>query len=163
HSRVFAGGEMRLVRTTLGRVPQEVGSQLPPCRALAQLDVGSVARLAESHLTELSKLAPGQQQRIVDKLPDNYLHLGFLAALFPRGTFVAVRRDVRDVALSCWMTDFRSIRWASDRGQITHRIRQYQRIMDHWRRVIPQRLFELDYEALVGDFEPSARALVAAC
>ena len=43
-------------------------------------------------------------------MPDNYIYLGFLALLFPRATFIYVRRDLRDVALSCWRTNFRSIR-----------------------------------------------------
>ena len=53
-------------------------------------------------------------ERIVDKMPDNYLYLGLLAALFPQAIFIHCRRDLRDVAVSCWMTDFRSIRWAND-------------------------------------------------
>ena len=76
---------------------------------------------------------------------------------------VHVRRDVRDVALSCWMTDFRSIRWANDFEHITHRFRQYRRMMEHWRQVIPGRLFEVDYEDLVTNFESQARRLVDAC
>ena len=51
-------------------------------------------------------------------MPDNYIYLGLLAAMFPRAVFIHCRRDLRDVALSCWTTDFRpeNIPWASDPG-----------------------------------------------
>ena len=100
---------------------------------------------------------------MVDKMPDNYLYLGLLTLLFPRATFIHVRRDPRDVALSCWMTNFRSIRWANDPHQLAHRFRQHRRLMTHWQAVLPVPLHEVQYEQLVEDFEPEARRLVAAC
>jgi tetratricopeptide (TPR) repeat protein len=107
--------------------------------------------------------------RVVDKMPDNYLYLGLLALLFPRATFIHVSRDVRDVAVSCWMTHFRSIRWADAQGDLARRIQDYRRLMEHWRRVVPSSgesrvpLHEVGYERLVEDFETEARRLVAAC
>ena len=44
--------------------------------------------------------------------------------LFPQATLIHVRRDLRDVAVSCWMTHFRSIRWADDQGDLARRIRR---------------------------------------
>ena len=55
-------------------------------------------------------------------MPDNTVYLGLIATLFPRAKFIHCRRDVRDVALSCWMTNFRDIRWACDPDQIAARI-----------------------------------------
>ncbi len=102
-------------------------------------------------------------ERIVDKMPDNYLYLGLLALLFPRATFIHVRRDPRDVAVSCWMTNFRSIRWANDPEHLAGRVREYRRLMAHWQTVLPVSVCEVVYEQLVDDFEPEARRLVAAC
>ncbi len=64
-------------------------------------------------------------------MPDNFLYLGLLAILFPRAVFIHCRRDLRDVAVSCWMTDFSTIRWANDFGHIASRFHQYRRVMDH--------------------------------
>ncbi len=96
-------------------------------------------------------------------MPDNYLYLGLLATLFPQATFIHCRRDLRDVALSCWMTDFRSLYWASDPNHIGALFRQYLRIMDHWRSVLPVKIHDVDYEETVNDLETVARRLVAAC
>ena len=59
-------------------------------------------------------------------MPDNYMYIGLLSVLFPNAVFMHSRRDLRDVAVSCWMTDFRSIRWANDRDHIASRFQQYR-------------------------------------
>ena len=96
-------------------------------------------------------------------MPDNYMYLGLLAAVFPRATFIHCRRDLRDIAVSCWMTDFRSIRWANDLEHIASRFQQYRRLMDHWQAVLPAPIHDVDYEETVADLEAVARRLIAAC
>ena len=61
------------------------------------------------------------------------------------------------------MTDFRTIRWANDPAHIAGRFREYRRLMDHWRAVLPVPVHEVDYEETVADLEGVARRLVAAC
>jgi hypothetical protein len=135
------------------------------------LDAAAVQKLAETYRDgvrevlarpEAADKGPGAA-RVVDKMPDNYLHLGLIALLFPRATVIHVRRDPRDVALSCWMTSFRVIPWADDVDHLARRCREHQRIMEHWRRVLPRPIHEVQYEELVANFEPEARRLVAAC
>ncbi len=77
--------------------------------------------------------------------------------------FIHSRRDLRDVAVSCWITNFRSIRWANDPEHIATRFQQYRRIMDHWKEVLPVPIHEVDYEETVSDLEGVARRLIAAC
>jgi hypothetical protein len=101
--------------------------------------------------------------RVVDKLPDNYLYLGMIVTLFPKARIIHCRRDPRDVAVSCWMTNFRHIHWASDPGHIAARFADYRRVMVHWRRVLPVPVLEVDYEETVVDLERVARRLVDWC
>ena len=61
------------------------------------------------------------------------------------------------------MTNFRHIRWASEADDIAARFRDYQRVMEHWRRVLPVPMLEVDYEETVVDLEGIARRLVAWC
>jgi hypothetical protein len=96
-------------------------------------------------------------------MPDNYMYVGLLAILFPSAVFVHSRRDLRDIAVSCWMTDFRSIRWANDQNSIATRFQQYQRLMNHWKEVLPVPLHEVNYEETVTDLESVARRLIEAC
>jgi hypothetical protein len=126
------------------------------------MEARHVQWLAQRHLAglrDLNRAAP----RVTDKMPDNYLHLGLLATLFPRARFIHCRRDLRDVAVSCWSINFRSIRWNADPETIASRFHEYRRVMDHWRRVLPVPVLEVDYEETVDDLEAVARRLVEWC
>jgi tetratricopeptide (TPR) repeat protein len=162
HSQVFGAGELRYVRDTFEALPQALNRETTPVECVPWLDRATVGQVAQRHLDRLRALnepAP----RITDKLPDNYLYLGLIATLFPRAKLIHCRRDLRDVAVSCWMTNFRQIRWAFDPEHIASRFREYRRVMDHWRQVLPVPLLEVDYEETVADLEGVARRLVAFC
>ena len=115
--------------------------------------------IAARYLARL-RLLDANATRIVDTLPHNYLLIGFLVTLFPQARIVHCRRDPRDVALACWMKNFQHIRWASDREHLTSRIREHQRLMEHWRRVLPGTFLEIDYEETVADWETVAQRLI---
>ena len=158
HSGVFGAGEVQLAADTMAALGQGENS----LDGLRSLDRVMAQRLASRHLERLRQFSPAAL-RIVDKLPDNYIFLGLLTSLFPRAKFIHCRRDVRDVAVSCWTTHFRTIHWTNDQGHIVSRFRQYQQIMEHWRKVLPARLLDVDYEETVADLEGAARRLVAWC
>ena len=126
------------------------------------LEQDTACCLASRHLERLRVLSPSAL-RIVDKLPDNYMCLGLLAVLFPQAKFIHCRRDLRDVAVSCWMTHFQGIQWANDQRHIVSRLHEYQRLMEHWRKVLPVPMLDVDYEETVADLEGVARKLVAWC
>ncbi len=163
HPQVHGAGELRVSRQSLDAAVTAVGSHESPLESLARLDEPAVARVAAAHLDRLRALDGGRADRVVDKLPDNYMFLGLIATLFPDATFIHCRRDLRDIAVSCWMTDFGSVRWANDPGHIAGRFRQYRRLMDHWRSVLPVPIHDVDYEETVADLEGVARRLIAAC
>lgn len=190
HPRVFAAGELTLARRSFNSIPAMMGESAPPIECVNRLQADTLRRLAEQHEGWLKEYMMGKPPtnvggspqnggslqdagspqewapapgRIVDKMPDNYMYLGLLASMFPRAAFIHCRRDLRDVAVSCWMTDFRSIRWANDPVHIAGRIRQYQRLMDHWRSVLPIPMCEVNYEDTVADLEKVARRLLAEC
>jgi tetratricopeptide (TPR) repeat protein len=162
HALVHGAGELRLARQSFEAIPGVLGRSEPPRDCIAHLEAAAVRTLAARHLDRLASLDGGQTPRIVDKMPENYLYLGLLAILFPRAVFIHCRRDLRDVAVSCWMTDFSSIRWANDFGHIAARFHQYRRMMDHWRGVLPMPIHEVDYQETVTDLEAVARRLVDA-
>jgi tetratricopeptide (TPR) repeat protein len=163
HSRVYGAGELSLARQTFDAIPSFLGRSERPLACIPSLDASTIKRLAEQHERQLNTLAGSQPERIVDKIPDNYIHLGILATLFPRAVFIHCRRDLRDVAVSCWMTDFAAIRWANDPEHIATRFLQYRRLMEHWRKVLPVTIHEVEYEETVADLEGVARRLIAAC
>jgi tetratricopeptide (TPR) repeat protein len=168
HSRVHGAGELRLIRQTFDAIPSVVGRNGGPLQCLADLDAPALEELARRHQSALAAITdrgcPGfAPDRIVDKMPDNYLYLGLISLLFPRATLIHVQRDPRDIAFSCWLTNFRAIRWANDQAHLAGRICDHRRVMNHWRTVLPMPIHEVVYERLVDDFDAEGPRLVAAC
>jgi tetratricopeptide (TPR) repeat protein len=163
HPQVHAGGELMLAWQSFVAIPAALNRADDPLACLSALDAPAIRHLARRHLAKLDALDGGRAARITDKLPENYLYLGLLAALFPNAHFVHCRRDLRDVAVSCWMTHLRWVEWTHDQRHIAAHFREYVRLMAHWQRILPVPLHEVDYEEMVRDLEGTARKLVAAC
>jgi len=159
HPRMHGAGELTLVRQTFDSLPAISGVGAASLDCVPRLDERVARTAASRHLASLRALAP-DAERIIDKMPDNYLYFGLLHILFPKARIIHCRRDLRDVALSCWMTSFRFIRWASQEEHIASRFREYRRIMEHWERVLPKRVLEVRYEDVVANLESVARQLV---
>lgn len=162
HPRVHAAGELPWAGKALNSLPQQLGLSDNLWAAAAQRDRPTVEKVAGSWLEGLQQLG-GAAARVVDKMPDNYLYLGLIALLFPRAKLIHCRRDLRDVAVSCWMTSFKQIQWANDPEHIAGRFTAYCQVMEHWRQVLPVPMLEVDYEETVHDLEGVARRLVAWC
>ena len=121
-------------------------------------------RIASGYLATLRLYGP-EAKRVTDKALGNFVRLGLIHRIFPNAALVHCRRNPIDTALSIFMTNFDThLAFGSDRSDIVFHYRQYQRMMAHWREALPpDRLIEVDYEALVADPEPQVRRLISAC
>ncbi len=152
HSRVFGAGELK----DIGELAVKLGT------VHAHWQRTELRRLADTHLDRLQTLGRGAD-RVVDKLPDNVFQLGLIATLFPSARIIFCHRDPRDIALSCFFQKFASgqLMFSYDLADCGKRYRETARLMAHWRRVLPLRMLDVTYEALVADLESESRRLVA--
>jgi tetratricopeptide (TPR) repeat protein len=157
HPLVFGAGEQNDILSMLNTLG---GGQAVRAPAEAWDDT-SVRRETTSHLQRLQDLG-GDAIRVVDKQPDNILLLGQIAVLFPRARIVLCRRDLRDVGVSCFFQYFREneMTWSADLADCAFRMREVERLMDHWRKVLPIPVLELQYETLVENLESESRRLI---
>ncbi len=119
-----------------------------------------VDRLAKKYLDGLKKLSP-EAQRVTDKMPQNFQHLGLIALLFPGARVIHCTRDPRDTCLSIYFQHFfENISFAKDLGHLGSYYRQYERLMRHWQRVLDLPILEVPYESLVEDPEKWSRRLI---
>lgn len=162
HPKVFGAGELRLVYEGVSTLPARCRMPADDLACVPRVTRDIVRAVAEEHLASLRKYS-AQAERITDKMPDNYLWLGWILTVFPKAKIIYVKRDPRDIAVSCWMTSFRMIRWANDMDHIARRLADHERIMAHWRQTIPGRFLEAPYEDLVNDPEAASRKLLDWC
>jgi tetratricopeptide (TPR) repeat protein len=156
HKQVFGAGERMDIAALLNRI-----NKIPANIALHRWDPEQVRGEAAAHISRLRALG-GDAARVIDKMPDNIKVLGQIRILFPNARIVVCRRDPRDVCVSCWTTHFgESIDWAWDLEDCARRAVEIERLLDHWRAVLPGPVLEIGYEALVQNIEEESRRLIA--
>ena len=157
HGLVHGAGERPAIHALTRRLAE--GRDDPV--TLAALDAAMLSREADSFLAELHALAPAAT-RILDKMPDNARHLGFIATLLPGARIIACTRDPRDIGLSIWQLRFFGYHpYAHDLADLGWMIGQHARLMAHWRAVLPVPLLEVALADWVADF-PNTLARVLA-
>jgi len=104
-------------------------------------------------------------QHVTDKMPHNFVHLGLVHLLFPNVKIIHCRRNPVDTCLSIYTTPFpEPLNFGHDPELIVFFYKEYQRLMEHWRKVLPSdRFMEVDYEDLITDRENTTRKLVQFC
>lgn len=161
HSQVYGADELTLIDALANSLPARLGLDVPYPRAAASLDAASASALGQAYLDHLAALEPGSA-RVTDKLPENFFHLGLIAAILPRARIVHCRRDAMDTCFSNFIQLFGDGHYYSYRlDDIAVYYREYQRIMQHWQEVLPTPVHELCYEALVEQPEAQIRAMLA--
>jgi len=161
HREVHGAGELNEVHRVFRTLPKFVGRpDRDPFDALHELTPASTKTAARSYLDALGSLAPGAASRVVDKMPDNFRLIGLISLLWPGARVIVCRRDLRDIALSCWQTGFEGTPWTNEWEHIARRFADYQRMMDHWQRIRPVPCLHISYEQLVDDLEDHARRLI---
>ena len=163
HPRVHGAGEIPLARHSIDEIPELLGRADEPMSCMSDVNAEILGELARRHDQRLREFDGGRSERIVTKMPENYFYLGLIALMFPRAVLIHCRRDLRDVALSCWLTNFNEIRWANHFDHIADRFAGYRRLMDHWQSTLPSTIHEVSYEETVADLEGVARRLVSLC
>ena len=157
HPGVHGAGELPWLRHAIGR------AGVYPDGA-ADLDPSRLRAMASDYLARLTPEAP-RAARIVDKLPSNFLYAGMIHLMLPNARIIHCRRDPIDTCLSCYAKLFRAEQpFAYDLEELGAFHRAYQRLMAHWRAVLPAGvMLEVDHEAVVADLETEARRLIDFC
>lgn len=165
HPRVFGAGELDSIGSISRKLPRMLGSQnnFPLC--VNELTSEVLEQAATEYLSRLDELDPSCAERVTDKMPQNFLHLGLMAQMFPQATFIHIRRDPMDTCLSCYFQNFvaQGLTFAYNLEHLGHYYRLYQELMEHWREVLPVRMHEIDYEHLVEEPEGQIASLLEFC
>jgi outer membrane receptor protein involved in Fe transport/tetratricopeptide (TPR) repeat protein len=119
--------------------------------------------LGRRYLNETRPLRQGRA-RFIDKLPNNFMHIGLIHAMLPRAAIIDVRRHPMDAGFSCFKQCFAAGQtFTYDLEGLGRYYRQYLAVMDHWDDVLPGKVLHVSYEELVRTPEPMIRRLLAHC
>ena len=160
HSRVESVGETQFLQMVLRRESgvQSVENMNPEMiKAVAGHDM---AVIAKGYLDTVGYRL-GDEPMFIDKLPFNFLFLGFIAKAYPKARIIHLGRNPMDACFSMYKQIFTwAYKYSYSLDGLGRYYIAYERMRNHWREVLGDRLIEVQYETLVGDQEGQTRLLL---
>ena len=131
--------------------------------SLAGLAPADAARLGARFLEETAVYRTGRAF-FIDKMPNNFRHIGLIHLILPNARIIDARRD----PMSCCFSNFKQLfaqgqEFTYGIEDIARYYRTYLDLMEHWDRVLPGRVLRMQHEDVVDDLEASVRRLLDYC
>jgi tetratricopeptide (TPR) repeat protein len=164
HPSVHGAGELSAFGDVLLTIRGLDGNTYPYPEFMPKLDATGLQYIGAHYIAALRKLAP-DKDRITDKMPANYNFAGLIHLALPNAKMIHTIRDPLDTCISCFSKLFSGEQlYTYDLGELGRYYKRYERLMAHWRKVLPaDRVLEVRYEDVVGDLEAEARQIIAYC
>ena len=152
----------------LGRVARSLGmhrdDRLAYPRVVANLSDEELVQAGEEYLERTQRHREQQTPRFTDKLPNNFVHVGFLSLALPNAKIINARRHPLDSCLGSFKQLFaRGQPFTYDQFELAEFYLEYQRLMDHWHAVLPGRVLDVQYEHVVDGLETQVRRILEYC
>jgi tetratricopeptide (TPR) repeat protein len=163
HPLVFGAGELPDIDQLALSLPGILKTQQPYPECVAEITMEGLDDIAGKylrHLRSFSKTA----QRVVDKMPGNFMHLGIFELMFPRARVIHIQRNCYDNCLSCYFQNFNTgHEYTYDLRSLGRVYRKYEQVAGHWAAVSSLPILQVKYEELVENQEEQTRRLLDFC
>jgi len=160
HSQVESVGETQFLQMVLRQESgvQSIENMNPEMiESVAKIDP---ALIAKGYIDNISYRL-GNEDFFIDKLPFNFLFLGFIAKAWPDARIIHLGRNPMDACFSMYKQVFTwAYKFSYSLDGLGEYYVAYERLRKHWQEVLKDRLIEVEYESLVSDTESQTRLLL---
>jgi tetratricopeptide (TPR) repeat protein len=166
HSRVEGTMELPEIIAIARELRAQSGSQAVGAYTdrLAALDAALLRELGERFLANTRVYRKSGRPFFIDKMPNNFLHIGLIHLVLPNARIIDARRHPLACCISNYRQHFASgQRFAYDLADLGRYYRDYVELMAHFDAVLPGRVHRVIYERLVEDTEAEVRRLLDYC
>jgi len=165
HSQVDGTKELvhilSMVRRLGGRRKKAEASLYP--QALTELTAIQLQELGQEYL-DRTRIQRGSAPYFVDKMPNNFFHVGLISLILPNAKIIDARRHPMAACFSGYTQLFaRGQSFTYNLSDIGRYYRDYVSVMDHWDEVVPGKVLRVQYEDVVSDTETQVRRMLDYC
>lgn len=165
HSQVEGTMELadipRMVLELQGREAEGQNPRYPA--VLSELKPEDFLRLGEKYIADTRVYRSGKP-RFIDKMPNNFRHLGLIHLILPNAKIIDARRN----AMACCFSNFKQL-FASGQEftygleDIGRYYRTYLELMAHWDAALPGQVLHVEHEDVVDNLESNVRRILDFC
>jgi hypothetical protein len=163
HSRVEGTFELPNILAVVRELDHKDEAHDAYPESVRQLEPAQLTALGRRYLHEVASLR-SDRPFFIDKMPNNFSHIGLIHSMLPEARIIDVRRHPMDACFSTYKQYFaegQSFSYSLD--HLGRYYRSYLELMDHWDRVLPGRVLRVRYERLVEHPAREIRRLLAHC
>jgi len=151
----------RIVLELQGREPDLDDPRYPGI--LAQMPMEQFRSIGEAYLRD-TRSYRGTAPYFIDKMPNNFRHLGLIHLMFPNAKIIDARRE----PMACCFSNLKQLfatgqEFTYSIEDIARYYRTYLDVMEHWDRVLPGRVLRVHHEEVVDDLEGNVRRILEFC
>ena len=160
HPQVFGAGELGSLMSIEEGIAKEIETSRPYPEGISSCKDSVAAEFSTRYLRELREYSRAAI-RISDKMPSNFLRIGLIKTLLPKARIIHCKRNALDTCTSIFLNYLvKGHDYSFDLEELGEYYLDYERLMRHWRGVLADEIFEVQYEELVTDQEPVSRQLI---
>ena len=160
HPKVFGAGELDYIGRVIASLQKSLSGVAGYPELAFDLDAVSACKYGDEYVGMLQQMS-GDALRVTDKMPGNFLHLGMISLLLPKARVIVLRREPLDTCLSCFFQHFTAIMpYTRELTGLGRYYRDFDRIVTHWKNVLPSNVMEVQYEEVIADHEGMSRKIV---
>lgn len=159
HSKVASGGELlfmpKIYNLFLKEFYQKKEKQI----------TGKIIYQYASQYLDLSikQIFNLKEDYFTDKLPNNFLLIGFIKLLFPKSPIILCEREKRDICISIYKNLFteKNLCYSNNQKDIKKYFSTYEKIINTWKKNFD--FFSVKYENLVNNFDQEIKKIINYC
>lgn len=160
HSKVQSVGETEFIQMVI-RLESKVEAVEKMNPAIIDSMAGKDISLVRDGYLNAIAYRLGEQPIFIDKLPFNILYVGFIAKAWPDKPIILMKRNPMDACFSMYKQVFTwAYKYSYSLDTLARYYIAYDRLCEHWRKLLGDRLVEIQYEELVSDQEAQTRRLL---
>lgn len=163
HPAIHGAGELRCLGGIVGSLQHDHTELGPYPACIERLDANARRALAGGYREVLRAAAPSADW-VTDTQPTNFLHAGLARLLADDVRVIYCRRNPLDLAWACYGRGFAdaALAFAATPAGIAGYLEGLERVVAHWREVLPEGVITVDYEQLVRTPEIELRRVLDA-
>ena len=132
--------------------------------SLIDIPAEELTRLGEGYIAATRVHRREAKVRFIDKMPNNFRHIGLIHLILPDARIIDARRDPMDCGFSVFRQLFAHGQdFSYDLDHIGRYYRDYVRLMHHWDTVLPGRVLRVQHEDVIEDLESQVRRILEYC
>ena len=166
HSRVEGTMELPDILSIAGTLAgqRKPGQEPRYPKILASLSEAACRELGEQYLRETRIQRKTPKPLFIDKMPNNFLHIGLIRLILPNAKIIDARRHPMACCFSSFKQHFaEGHRYSYSLEELGRFYCGYVELMNHFDRVAPGKVHRVIYEAMIDDTETEVRRLLAYC